>query len=458
MSEHDYSATLGEWQGYRVRMVGPWYGKDGQEELWVELVPDPEACPVCDGCGERVQRVHDTVERLVRDLPVFERPVRLLVHRRRVQCPWCGPCLERIPWLERYARVTKRLALNVARLCGAMSLKAVAAYCGLGWDAVKALHRRYLEQTLETPDFSHVDTVIVDEFSLSKGHRYATVIVEPTRRQVLWVEKGRGREALRPFLEALGAEGRERLKAVGMDMNGAYEEEVRAQCPNAEVVFDLFHVVQKYHKEVLRRVRNQEAKRAQAEREDVTVYKGSAWLLLSNRSNLDEAAQARLDQLLQLNERLFTVHVLRDDLKQLWIYRDPEAAERFFEGWCGRAQDSGIPVLQDFARRLRGHWPGLRAHSLFPIHTSLLEGINNTIKVIKRTAYGWTSDTTFATNSGNELTSSTFGGVTTTYGYDAWGNMTSKARGSYTAYSAPVLALWALCGKSRTRRLKPSMA
>lgn len=389
MSEHDYSEVLGEWQGYRARTIGPWHGPEGHEELWVELVPVPGASLVCDGCGERVTRVHDTVERQVRDLPVFERPVCLVVHRRRVQCPWCGPRLERIPWLERYGRVTRRFAQNVARLCGAMSLKAAAAYCDLGWDAVKAIHRRHLEHTLAPPDLSQVETVVVDEFSLSKGHRYATVVVEPTRRQVLWVEKGRGREALRPFLEALGELGRARLKAVAMDMNGAYEEEVKAQCPNAQVVFDLFHVVQKYHKEVLRKVRNQEAKRAQAEHEDAEVYKGSAWLLLSNRENLDPEAQTRLDQLLQLNRRLFTTHVLRDDLKQLWTYRDPHAAERFFEGWCQRAFDSGIAVLQDFARRLRTHWHGIRAHSLYPLHTSLLEGINNTIKVMKRSAYGY---------------------------------------------------------------------
>ena len=30
-----------------------------------------------------------------------------------------------------------------------------------------------------------------------------------------------------------------------IDMNGAYEEEVRAQCPHAAIVYDLFHVVAK---------------------------------------------------------------------------------------------------------------------------------------------------------------------------------------------------------------------
>jgi transposase len=43
-------------------------------------------------------------------------------------------------------------------------------------------------------------------------------------------------------------------------MNGAYETEVRHQCPEAEIVFDLFHVVAKYGREVIDRVRVDEAK------------------------------------------------------------------------------------------------------------------------------------------------------------------------------------------------------
>ncbi len=44
----------------------------------------------------------------------------------------------------------------------------------------------------------------MDEFAIQKGHRYATVIVEPLRKRVLWVGRGRGREDIRPFFELLG--------------------------------------------------------------------------------------------------------------------------------------------------------------------------------------------------------------------------------------------------------------
>ncbi len=38
---------------------------------------------------------------------------------------------------------------------------------------------------------------------------------------------------------------------------------------------------------------------------------------------------------------------------------------------------------------------GILAHANWPLHTSLLEGINNKIKVIKRMAYGFRDDDYF---------------------------------------------------------------
>ena len=55
----------------------------------------------------------------------------------------------------------------------------------------------------------------------------------------------------RTFFEKLGDEGRRRIEAVAMDMNGAYEAEVKAQCPRAKIVYDQFHVVAKYGREVI---------------------------------------------------------------------------------------------------------------------------------------------------------------------------------------------------------------
>lgn len=50
---------------------------------------------------------------------------------------------------------------------------------------------------------------------------------------------------------------------------------------------------------------------------------------------------------------------------------------------------SGIAPLQRFAERLKPYLHGILSRCRHPLHTSVLEGINNTIKVVKRRAYGY---------------------------------------------------------------------
>lgn len=158
----------------------------------------------------------------------------------------------------------------------------------------------------------------MDEFAIQKGHRYATVFVDAIKKRVLWVGRGRTKEDIRPFFQLLGPQGCARIKAVAMDMNSAYLEEVRAQCPQAQIVYDLFHVVARYGREVIDRVRVDEANRLRHEPKARTVVKGSRWLLLRNYGNIAKREdRVRLKELLEANKKLATVYILKDDLKHL---------------------------------------------------------------------------------------------------------------------------------------------
>ena len=188
--------------------------------------------------------------------------VTLVVPRRRVWCEQCGgPRLEKLSWLGRYQRVTNRLAEAVNQLLASSNTLATARLFGLGWHTVKALDKARLRQAVREPDWSQIRYLAMDEFALHKGHRYATVVVDPISRQVLWVGNGRSRETARTFFEQLPAGVAGQIRAVAIDMTTAYELEIKAHCPNAEVVYDLFHVVAKYGREVIDRVRVDEANR-----------------------------------------------------------------------------------------------------------------------------------------------------------------------------------------------------
>jgi transposase len=391
VAANDIIARLGGWAGYELVRV---FEEQRGLRRWcvVHLAPTPNRRGRCNECAA-VAAIHDSEVRRVRDLPLFEVPVELVLPRLRVLCPNCGPKLEHLDWLEPYSRVTSRLASSVARMCKVMALVHVAQLYGLAWDTVKQIDCRHLERELGPIDLTGVTVIGMDEFAIQKGHRYATVIVEPSRKRVLWVGRGRGREDVRPFFELLGAEGCKRIQAVAMDMTAGFIEEVRARCPKAKIVFDLFHVVAKYGREVIDRVRVDEANRLRDDRQARYLVKSTRWLLLRNRENVTRAEdQVRLNELLAANKALMTVYVLKDDLKALWRYRHIGYARIFWKGWRRRALASRIPALKTFVQRLTPYIEGILAHCRWPLGTNLIEGINNTIKVIKRMAYGFRDD------------------------------------------------------------------
>lgn len=386
---------LGAWEGYELEGEGEEH-RHGVRWCILRLKAIQGVLRRCSGCGWSGTAVHDQEERRVRDLPIFEVPVELVVPRLRLACSSCGPKLEQLVWVEPYARLTTRLAASVARLCKVMSLLHVAAFYGLAWSTVKRIDHRHLERELGPPCLDGVEVIAMDKFAIQKGHRYATVVVEPYRKRVVWVGRGRGRLDVRPFFELLGPAGRQRLRAAVMDMSAAYTEEVRFQCPNAQIVYDLFHVVAKYGRDVIDRVRVDEANGLRHDRPARQLVKGSRWLLLRNRDNVTRPAdQVRLQELLAANRALLTVYLMKDDLKALWSYRHVGYAQRFWQQWYRRAMHSRIPALQNFARNLKVLLPGILAHCQWPLGTNLIEGINNKIKVIKRMAYGFRDDAYF---------------------------------------------------------------
>src|SRR5690606_13011596 len=98
---------------------------------------------------------------------------------------------------------------------------------------------------------------------------------------------------------------------------------------------------------------------------------------------------------LDANKALSIVYILKDQLKRLWRYKRPGYAKRAWEQWKSIAEESMIEPLLKFVARLEPYIPGIISHARWPLNTSVLEGINNRIKVIKRMAYGYRDDEYF---------------------------------------------------------------
>jgi transposase len=377
--------VAGFWAGFRLidtRALS-------DSHLLLRLEPDPEIDPCCGRCQAPCGLVHDRLVRRVRERDLFDQRVSVEVPLRRVVCLACGVSTEHLSWLPSRSRLTARLIAHIEALLRLLPIRHISQLTGLHWHTIRAIDAQRLAREVRPPDLSRVRQLIMDEFALFKGHRYATVAICADTQQVLWVGEGRSRKAVKPFFEMLGAAVCARIEAVAMDMNTAMDLEVKAHCPNARVVYDLFHVIAKFGREVIDRVRVDQANALKADPSARRLVKRSRWLLLRNRSNLTGEQNIKLNDLLAANAPLTIVYVLKDQLKELWYAPDEQEAHRRWQEWMRLAFESQLVPLITFAKRLAPYIEGILASAVYRLNTSVLEGMNNRIKVIKRMAYGY---------------------------------------------------------------------
>lgn len=360
----------------------------------ITLAPAEGAWPICSVCGREGGRMHMYGTRRVRDLNLAHARVDLVVPNRKLRCGGCRTIrTEGHDFLAPYRRHTLRFEQYVADLCRHMAIKQVAAHVGLSWHAVKEIDKRRLQREVGTPCYDGLRFLAVDEVAVHKGHTYLTTVLDLETGRIVWVGKGRSEATLASFFSELTPEQRKSIQAVASDMASGFRNAVEKACPDAAQVYDLFHVVAKYSREVVDVVRLEEAKKQdEAGRK---LIKGSRYLLLKNAPNLVGSQRKALRELLKANENLNTVYVLKDQLKRIWEYKYPARARKALDQWCALAQESGIAALATFARNLLRHTKGILNHCRYPINTGRLEGINNKIKVIKRQAYGFRDDAYF---------------------------------------------------------------
>jgi transposase len=177
-----------------------------------------------------------------------------------------------------------------------------------------------------------------------------------------------------------------RIKAVAVDMSGAYWSAVLEHLPDAALVFDKFHIL-KLMNERLDDLRREMVREAEGPLK--LKIKGPRFLLLRNPENLTDDQIPKLDTALRLNEPLLLACYLKEELCELWNQTSRWQMNAFLKDWCDKAGQTGIGQMLKMAKTLRTHASGILAYADFPITSAKLEGINNKIKILTKRSYGF---------------------------------------------------------------------
>ena len=366
-----------------TRVTGAEFTEDG---LVCDVEPTTEI-PRCGGCGCQVRKVYDQRKpRLWRHLDLAGMSLELRYAPRRLRCPRCGVTTEMVPWADPMSWFTHAFEQTVGYLAQQASKTVVSTMMRVAWATVGAIIGRVVERMLPHDRLAGLTHIGVDELSYRKHHKYVTIVVDHTTGRVVWAREGKNADTLRSFFEELGKERSALIQAVTIDMSQAYISAVSESAPNAQIIFDRFHV-QRLVQDALDEVRRAEV-RTLEEPKERSALKNTRFALLKNPWNLTDIEKTKLTELPKMNKRLYSAYLLKESFAAILDRRQPNVVLMKLEEWISWATHSGLKPFAKVARTIAKHLDGIVAYVATGLSNARSEGTNGKVRTITRRSYG----------------------------------------------------------------------
>jgi len=366
-----------------TRVTGVEFTEDG---LVCDVEPTTEISR-CGGCGRQVRKVYDQRKpRLWRHLDLAGMSLELRYAPKRLRCPPCGVTTEMVPWADPMSWFTHAFEQTVGYLAQESSKTVVSTMMRVAWATVGSIIGRVVERMLPSDRLAGLTHIGVDELSYRKHHKYVTIVVDHRTGRVVWAREGKNAETLRSFFEELGTERCALIQAVTIDMSKAYISAVSESAPNAQIIFDRFHVQRLVH-DALDEVRRAEV-RTLEDPEDRSALKNTRFALQKNPWNLTEIEQTKLTELPKTNSKLYRAYLLKESFAAILDRRQPNVVLMKLEEWISWAKHSGLKPFAKVARTIAKHLDGIVAYVATGLSNARSEGTNGKVRTITRRSYG----------------------------------------------------------------------
>lgn len=362
---------------------------DLSDSAWhVHLVPTRRSA-VCSGCGETKRRALDTkhAARVWRHLDGWGIRTLVMAPLRRVRCRRCGIRVEQVPWARPRSRLTHMFEAEILKRAKTTSIAGVCRQLGLHWTTVMRLITHWVQEATERRFRGKLRTIGVDEVSYGRGqNKYLTIVWDHEAGHVVWIGKGKEQDTLNQFFAKLGPRRSRRLVAVTMDMAQGYINAVREHAPQADLVFDRFHI-ERHLTEAVNEVRKKEFWRKGGAARD--AIRGKKFLLLKKRRRLHWRRRRELDELFRLNRRLQVAYMLKEQFDEVWGYRTEVGMGEALERWRRLLRWQRLGPLQRFWAMIERHWFGVLAWAKHGLSNAALEGNNSRVRGISQRGHGY---------------------------------------------------------------------
>jgi transposase len=228
-----------------LKFVRSWR-RPGTKTVGVEAekVSEMEVCP---RCATKSSSVYDHRDVTVRDAPLRDMGVRLVVRKRRFSCRPCGrPFTEPVPGIRKGYKTTERYRRSLLWACENFSdlSRVRRAYgCSSGY-VYRALYAQ-LELERRQRLYPWPSVIGLDEHFFRRGRggfrHFVSMVVDYKNRRLFELVEGRTVAEMEAALGHIA--GRENVRQVVLDMCDPYRSFAQRFFPNAQLVADKFHVL-----------------------------------------------------------------------------------------------------------------------------------------------------------------------------------------------------------------------
>ncbi len=347
---------------------------------------------ICPHCGTLSYRLHQNHRYLIKDLPLSGQPVYLEINRRQFKCDSCRkPFSEELDFVKKKRSYTSRLASDIVQQVLENNIKTVTERSHVTTEEIETMLKDASEEFLKSKP-SELKRLGIDEIAWVKGQaNYCAVLIDLDSCKLIGILNKRTQAHLREVLIQWGAEILEQIEEVSIDLWKAYKTLVEELMPNAQVVADRFHVIKQVNDE-LDRQRKQEKRQAEKEKnqskkeEFLAALNKSKYTLLKNEESLTESQLLKLEQVKLVFPGLGLMHKLKEDFRNIFE-KNTDWLSGLFS--IGKWLNSAAQYFPESHKTIKRWLDEIIAYFDNRTTSGVVEGINNKIKLILRTAYGF---------------------------------------------------------------------
>ena len=366
-------------------------------EIHLERESDAELN--CRKCGSSMAKGHGSYKVRIQHMPIFMNHCYLVLRRQK---GWCSRCKcvrsEAIDFIsEESPHKSVEYSWWVGRLCEVAPVHEVAGVMHESSSTTWRLDYNRMKRMLGKYKIPKVRRICVDEVyarrKKKKGETrddlFFTVICDLDTRRVIWVSSSRRKEALDEFFLIIGTKACKEIEVIASDQHPDYAASIRQYCPQATHVWDRFHIMQIFDEAVneTRKTLHDEAARGS---EQKRLSRGKfRFMFLKKSSKRTQEEKDHFNRIIKENEQFLKLEIIKEAMHEFFHARSESDAKTAFDNIGDWIWQAGFKPLMKWHNNLEAQWKTLKNYFKHRVTSALSEGMNNVIKTLKRSGYGY---------------------------------------------------------------------